>query len=185
MMTTKKPANFITDTCDVQWAFLHKPDNKFGDPGNHNITVIVDDVLKQKIDSLKSEFSVTKINGMRTTDDGTVLLKCKSSSYTKKGTPAFPCHDANANPTEAIAFGGDKVKLKITPMVINRDGSMSFFLSGVQIIDKKPYEGGSNGFEKTEGFDGSDYKAPESSSEESTPEVAEKVTEISGDGLPF
>jgi hypothetical protein len=181
---TKKPANFITETCDVQWAFLHKADDKFGKPGNHNITIIVDDTLKNKLDSLQAEFSATKINGMRTVDDGTILLKAKSSSYTKKGEDKFPCHDANAEKTEAIAFGGDRVKLKLTPMVINRDNSMSFFLSGVQIIEKKEYDGGSNGFEKTEGFDGSDYKAPESSTE-SASEVAGNVEEISGDGLPF
>jgi hypothetical protein len=183
MMTKNKPATFITGTLDVQWAFLHKVDDKFGKPGNHNITVVVDDNLQSQLDKLKTEHNATKINGMRTTDDGVTVIKAKSSSYSKKGQEIFPCYDANAQKTEAVAFGGDKVKLKLTPMIIDRDSSMSLFLSGVQIIDKKPYED-TGGFEKTEGFDGSDYKAPVV---ESTAAVEEAVDteEITDSDLPF
>ena len=65
-MTKNKPATFITGTLDVQWAFLHKVDDKFGKPGNHNITVVVDEELQSQLDKLKTEHNATKINGMRT-----------------------------------------------------------------------------------------------------------------------
>lgn len=187
MMTKNKPATFVTGTLDVQWAFLHKIDDKFGKPGNHNITVVVDNELQSQLDKLQTEFSATKINGMRTTDEGVTLIKAKTSSFTKKGQEIFPCYDANAQKTEAIAFGGDKVKLKLTPMVLDRDSSMSLFLSGVQIIDKKPYED-TGGFAKTEGFDGSEYKAPVAATTESsihTDETSVDVEDITDNDLPF
>ena len=186
MMTKNKPATFVTGTLDVQWAFLHKIDDKFGKPGNHNITVVVDDELQSQLDKLKTEHNASKINGMRTTDDGVTLIKAKTSSFTKKGQEVFPCYDANAQKTEAIAFGGDKVKLKLTPMILDRDSSMSLFLSGVQIIDKKPYED-TGGFSKTEGFDRSENKAPVATTESSihTDETSVDVEDITDNDLPF
>ena len=179
MMSTKINP-FTTETLQVRWAHLHAPDNKFGeDASNHNITVVVDAQLQTQLDTLQKENGAKKINGLREDEDGITLLKAKSKVFVKKGTAAFPCRDAKAEMTEATPFGGDTVRLRLAPMVLSRDNSMSVFLNGVQIIEKKPYEGdaGSGGFEATDGFDGTTYEAPKST----TPDVDE---EDMGD-IPF
>mgnify|MGYP003117128650 CR=1 FL=1 len=101
---------FTTETVDVVWSHLHAPDDKFGaDSANHNITVIVDDELQKKLDDMVKESGATKVNGMRTDDEGRTLLKAKSKAFVKKNVHVFPCRDASANRTDAVPFGGDKV----------------------------------------------------------------------------
>jgi len=173
MMT--KISQLYTDTLDVQWAHLHKPDTKFGNPGNHNITVVVDEVLQTNLDNLMKETGAKKINGMREVE-GVTTIKIKSTIYTKDGTNTFPCKDAAAEDTEAVPFGGDKVRLRLAPMVISRDNSLSLFLNGCQIIEKNE-QSNTGGFTPTDGYDGSDYKAPVAT----TPEVPE----VSDDDVPF
>jgi|TARA_R100000664_G_C2751524_1_gene138810 hypothetical protein len=166
-MTTKINP-FTTETVDVAWAHLHKPDDKFGaDTANHNITIVVDKELQKRLDSIVKETGAKKINGMRTDDEGRTLLKAKSKTLVKKGVDVFPCRDAAAQRTEAVPFGGDKVRLRLAPAMLTRDDSISLYLNGVQIIEKNDRSTmATGGFEATDGFDGSDYKAPESSSEE-------------------
>ena len=163
---TTKISPFTTHTLDAVWSHLHAPDNKFGeDTANHSITVLVDKELQKKLDAIVKESGATKINGMRVDDDGRTLLKAKSKTLVKKGVKVFPCRDAAAERTDAVAFGGDKVRLRLAPALLTRDGSLSIYLNGVQIIEKNSMElGGDCGFESTEGFDGSKYKAPESTS---------------------
>ena len=152
-MTTKIDA-FTTDTLEVQWSHLHQPDDKFGaDSANHNISVLVDKKLQKTLDKLLKESGATKINGMRTDDDGRVILKAKSKTLVKKGEKTFPCRDASAAKTDSLPFGGDTVRLRLAPAVLTRDGSMSLYLNGCQIIDKQSAEYASTGgFEVTEGY---------------------------------
>ena len=171
---------FITDTVEVIFSHLHKPDVKFGaDAANHSITVLVDEDLQKTIDSLQSKMSATKINGMRTDDEGRVMLKAKTKLYVKKNVDTFPCVDANARDTEAIPFSGDKVRIQLAAMRLDRDNSMSLFLNGVQIVEKNNSGGG---FEATEGFDGSSFKAPVAAA---TDEDATVPDQEAGDDLPF
>lgn len=181
-MATKQRA-FTTETVDVIWSHLHAPDDKFGlDSSNHNITVLVDDELQLKLDELLQESGTTKINGFRVDDEGRTLLKVKTKTFVKQNKKAFPCRDAATNETAATPYGGDKVKLRLSPAVITRDNSLSIYLNGCQIIEKKQsdYDGG---FEATEGFDGSDYVAPVASDDTDT--MAEDTTETKTDGIPF
>ncbi len=144
-----------TETLDVRWSHLHRPDDKFGaDAANHNITVVVNDELQKKLEEVMAESGSKKINGLRTDDEGVTLLKAKTKLYVKEGTPAFPCVDSANEMTNAIPFGGDKVRLKLKPILLTRDGSVSLFLNGCQIIEKN--EGGSRGggFAPTDGFTG-------------------------------
>lgn len=152
-MTTKIDA-FTTDTLEVQWSHLHQPDDKFGaDSANHNISVLVDKKLQKTLDKLLKESGATKINGMRTDDDGRVILKAKSKTLVKKGEKTFPCRDASAAKTDSLPFGGDTVRLRLAPAVLTRDGSMSLYLNGCQIIDKQSGEFNSTGgFEATDGY---------------------------------
>lgn len=170
MMTTKI-SPFTTHTLEVKWAHLHAPDDKFGaDSSNHNITVVVDDELQKKLDQLVQENGASKINGLRTDDDGLLTLKAKSKTFVKKDVHVFPCRDANANRTEAVPFGGDAVRLRLAPAVLTRDGSMSLYLNGVQIITKNAFDDNS-GFEATDGFDGSNFIPPtEKNENEDSPE---------------
>jgi len=167
-MTTKINP-FTTDTVEVKWGHLHAPDDKFGaDSANHNITVVVDDELQRKLDELVQENGATKINGLKTDEDGVTTLKAKSKTFVKKDVRVFPCRDAGANRTEAVPFGGDSVRLRLAPAVLTRDGSMSLYLNGVQIITKNAFE--DNAFEATEGFDGSNFIPPTEKNEDTTDE---------------
>jgi hypothetical protein len=152
-MTTKIEA-FTTETVEVQWGHLHQPDEKFGaDSANHNISILVDKVLQKKLDQLLKESGATKINGMRTDDDGRVILKAKSKTLVKKGERTFPCRDASAAKTDVLPFGGDTVRLRLAPAVLARDGSMSLYLNGCQIIEKNSEDfDTTGGFEATAGY---------------------------------
>jgi len=162
---TTKISPFTTHTLDAVWSHLHAPDVKFGeDSANHSITVLVDKELQKKLDAIVKESGATKINGMRVDDEGRTLLKAKSKTMVKKGVKVFPCRDAAAERTAAVPFAGDKVRLRLAPAILTRDGSMSIYLNGVQIIEKNSTDGDNGGFEATEGFDGSKFTAPESTS---------------------
>jgi hypothetical protein len=160
-MTSDSLSPFTTDTADVIWSHLHTPDIKFGaDAANHNITIVVDDQLQSKLDEMASGSGATKINGMRVDDEGRTLLKAKSKTFCRKGVDVFPCRDAMALRTEAVPFGGDKVRLRLSPALLSRDSSMSLYLNGVQIIEKNApeYDGGFE--EVTDGFDGANFIPP-------------------------
>ena len=155
----KRGNSFVTEDLEVRWSHLHKPDSKFGlDSANHNITVILDDETMQYMDDVAKEMGCTKINSLRTEDDGMTTLKSKTKLFVRKEVHAFPCVDAAAKPTTATPYGGDRVKLRLTPVVIERDNSLSMFLNGVQIIEKSDRDF-TGGFDATDGFDGSEYKA--------------------------
>tara|TARA_R100000995_G_C3457836_1_gene111515 strand:- start:458 stop:973 length:516 start_codon:yes stop_codon:yes gene_type:complete len=157
---TKSKA-FTTNTVDVVWAHLHAPDDKFGaDSSNHNITIGVDEELQMKLDELLQEMGAEKINGLRQDDEGRTVLKAKTKTFVKQNKATFPCRDAGAKETEATPFGGDKVRLRLSPAVITRDNSLSFYLNGCQIIEKTEgsYDGGFDAVEG--GFDGSEFTPP-------------------------
>ena len=170
----KKASSFVTDTVEVKWSHLHKPDIKFGaDAANHNITIVVDDKLEKKLEEVSQELGCSKINGMKQEEDGSKTLKAKTKIYVRKDVSMFPCVDANAKETTVIPFNGDKVRLRLAPICIDRDMSLSLFLNGVQIIEKNATE--DNGFTPTEGG----YVAAQSTSQQ---EVIEEQEE---DDLPF
>jgi len=173
-MMAQKIKPFTTHTLTVKWAHLHAPDVKFGeDSANHSCTVIVDNELQTQLDTLLKESGATKINGMYSDEEtGESFLKAKSKVFVKKDTKVFPCRDAGAQRTEAVPFGGDSVRLRLAPTVLARDGSMSIFLNGVQIIEKNTADLG-GGFEVTEGFDGSNYKVEVTEETEETEEMGD------------
>jgi|TARA_Y100000289_G_scaffold65419_1_gene78954 hypothetical protein len=158
---------FNTETLEVQWAHLHRADDKFGAPGHHNITVVVDDQLNDQLNKIAKEAGAAKINGL-SDKEGKKFIKVKSTLYTNppegmEKKVAFPCVDSDTNSTDETPMGGDKVRLRLKPFVISRDNSMSFFLNGCQIIEKNGSSGSTSGFSATEG-----YKAP-AQAEETVP----------------
>lgn len=174
----------VSGNLEVVWAHLHQPDTAFGGR-NHNITVVLTRELEGAIkDSIKaSDFGkVSKINGI-SERDGVRRIKLKNSQQAAKGVMAFPCVDAQAKPTRAVPFGGDVVRLQMVPAYLDRDGSVSLYLEGVQIIEKNENAANSNGFEPVEGgFDGSAAEAPTTGGTDfgTSPEV-----EQGDDDLPF
>jgi hypothetical protein len=48
-------------------------------------------------------------------------------------------------------MGGDKVKLKLQPIFLTRDKSVSLYLNGVQIVSKGERSGSSGGFAPVDG----------------------------------
>lgn len=150
-MLTKMPP-FITETVDVMWSNLLKPDTAFGEASaNHNITIVVDGTLNKTLKAVLKKSGAKKINGMRE-KDGVVTLKCKSRIHIEEGK--FPCVDAAAQTTDIVAFGGDKVRLKLAPAIIKKDNSLSLYLNGVQIVERNEKNAGSGeagGFSAVEG----------------------------------
>ncbi len=168
-----------TSTLNVVWSHLHAPDDKFGeDASNHNITVMVDEELQSTLDEIKVKLNASKINGMRTDDEGRNLLKVKSKAFVKKNVHTFPCRDADTKRTDAVPFGGDTVRLRLSPAKLSRDDSLSFYLNGCQIITKEVRDSG--GFEATDGFNGEDYIPPTE-----TPVTPDGAGDDNNSDIPF
>jgi hypothetical protein len=172
-MLTKMP-QFVTETINVMWSNLLKPDVAFGEASaNHNITVVVDDKLNKTLKALLKKSGAKKVNGMRE-KDGVVTLKCKSRVHIDSGK--FPCVDAAAQTTDIVPFGGDKVRLKLAPAIIKKDNSLSLYLNGIQIVERSENNGSgeAGGFSAVEG------------GFVSSPKKTETVTvDAEDDDLPF
>lgn len=150
-MLTKMPP-IVTNTVEVVWSNLLKPDTAFGEASaNHNITITVDAAMSKSLAALLKKSGAKKINGMRE-KDGVKTLKCKSRLHIENGR--FPCVDSSAQETDVVAFGGDKVRLKLAPAIIKKDNSLSLYLNGVQIVErneKNASTGDAGGFSAIEG----------------------------------
>lgn len=146
---TKRIPQFITPTVETKWSNLLKPDVAFGEgSANHNITVVVDPEFKKVLDAVLKNSGAKKLNGLREAD-GVTTFKAKSKVHVDAGV--FPCVDSLGQATDTVPFGGDKVRLKLAPMVLTRDNSLSIYLNGIQVIEKNsvtkdnsftPVEGG-------------------------------------------
>jgi hypothetical protein len=121
-------------TLETKWSNLLKPDVAFGEgSANHNITVVVDAELQKTLDTILKTSGAKKINGLREVDN-VVTFKAKSKVHVDSGK--FPCVDSLGQPTDIVPFGGDKVRLKLAPMVLTRDNSLSIYLNGIQVVEK-------------------------------------------------
>ena len=130
----KKMPQFVTEVVEVKWSNLLNPDTAFGEStANHNITILLDKTLEKKLAELLKQSGANKINGIME-KDGVKTFKAKSRMYVEQGK--FPCVDSAAQETDAVPFGGDKVRLKLAPAVVARDNSLSVYLNGIQIVEK-------------------------------------------------
>jgi hypothetical protein len=175
----KKLPQFVTETLECKWSNLLKPDTAFGEASaNHNITVVMDQKLKAKLQDVLKKSGAKKINGIYE-KEGVTYLKTKSRLHVEAGK--FPCVDANAQETDIVAFGGDKVKLKLAPAIVARDKSLSFYLNGVQIIERNENNNsvGSSGFSAVDGG----FTSPKAAA--ATKPAAVVVEETEDEELPF
>jgi len=173
----KKLPQFVTETLECKWSNLLKPDTAFGEASaNHNITVVLDKKLETKLQDILKKSGAKKINGIYE-KEGTKFLKVKSRIHIEAGK--FPCVDSNAQETDVVAFGGDKVRLKLAPAIVARDKSLSFYLNGVQIVERgegNASSSGSSGFSTVTGG----FSAPKAAEP-----VAVAVEETEDEELPF
>ena len=183
-------SKFITPRCTVTFAYLNKPDDKFGeDTANFNVSVEMTDELADLVKKAAKDLGAKKVNGV-SEYNGVKTIKFKNRYMVKEGIRAFPCVDAATNPTKATAAGGDVVILAVSPRKISRDDSMSIYLDGVQIVEKNSQYGtGSSGagFSAQEGgFTATEESAPESAfdAEEETTDMP-AVAADEADDLPF
>lgn len=178
--TMAKMKAFTTGVLDVAWANLHECDTKFGYPGYHSITLAYEGVLKETMENILQESGATKINGVydektgeNKTPTGRKMIKFKSTIHSKEGTTVFPCHDSNAKPCKEVVFGGDKARIRLKPSIVSRDGSLSFYLNGVQIVEKNGGDAESGGFDTVDGgYEGADKEMGQEPPEESTDDKA-------------
>ena len=145
--------SFIVGPAVVRWSHLLKPDDKFGNP-HHSVTVVVDAEMQGQLDSAMSELGVSKINGLKTdSDSGETLVRFKNVLKAREGIATFPVSDSQDQATDTVPFATDKVRVKVTPAKIERDGSISFYMDRIQLVERN-YEGGggsSSGMGKVEG----------------------------------
>lgn len=126
------------DNVQVRYAWLDRPDDKFGD-AKHSITVIVD---KEWAATLLKECNATKFNGLKedVENPGVMTLKLSSKRAVKEGKTSFPRVDAEGNRTTEQVWSNDTVCVRFRPAVLGRDGSLSCYLEGVRIVEKAERE---------------------------------------------
>lgn len=192
--------NVTLATTTISWSHLHKPDTKFGNPGNYNVSIEVTPEIEQQLKDAISASGFGKVNGIngiskdKTVRDGgtgeertgCTVLKVKTNCKDGDSGSYGKIYDATPALTEAVPFGGDKVRLSVTPCLVERDGKVSFYLNGCQIIEKfeKDGDGASStgGFGAVDGgFDGSNYEAPKAP----VSAGAEDAVEEDNSDLPF
>jgi len=172
----KKMPQFVTEVVEVKWSNLLKPDTAFGEASaNHNITILLDKTLEKKLAELLKQSGAKKINGIME-KDGIKTFKAKSRVYVEQGK--FPCVDSAAQETDAVPFGGDKVRLKLAPAVVARDNSLSVYLNGIQIVEKNA--------NNLTGSTGGGFSAVDGGYVgAATPKSAPEVEETEDEDLPF
>ena len=132
---------FVTGNVTVKWSHLMTPDDKFGNP-NHSVTVELTTDLQKQLQSAVKELGGKKINGLKEAD-GTKTIKFKNVIKAREGVKSFPVIGPDTKPTETIPFGSDVVRVKVTPALISRDNSVSFYMESIQLIERN-YQGGSS-----------------------------------------
>jgi|13_taG_2_1085334.scaffolds.fasta_scaffold00176_23 hypothetical protein len=185
-------SKFITDKMTVTFAYLNKPDDKFGaDTANFNVTVPLTDAIGAQIKEAVKATGAKKVNGVYEDKEGNKQIKFKNRILVRDGARSFPCVDSQNQATNATASGGDVVRLLLSPSLIKRDNSLSVYLDGVQIIEKNSSfgGGGSSGFDVVEGGFTGDVAQPVEVAAEETETFdateAPVATEDGDDDLPF
>lgn len=180
-MATERIKGIVTGQVEVKWSNLNKLDTRFSDEGVHNITVLLTKELEAHLNAVAKENGVKKINGIYE-KDGIRAISFKSNQFAKKGMTKFPCQDATAQYTEEVPWATDVVRLRLGPFIVVKGAnkSMSFYLNGVQIVQKNAVAiATTNGFTTVDGgFVGTTAEAPPKFNKEAT-------VGITDDEIPF
>ena len=125
---------FVTGNVIVKWSHLMSPDDKFGNP-NHSVTVELTTELQKQVQASVKELGGKKVNGMKDSD-GIKTIKFKNVLKAREGIKVFPVSGPDTLPTDTIPFGTDVVRVKVTPALIARDDSVSFYMESIQLIER-------------------------------------------------
>jgi len=143
--------SIVIGPATVRWSHLMTPDDKFGNP-NHSVTVIINDDMNKQLESAAKALGGKKINGLKSdSETGDRLMRFKNVLQARKGVKSFPVLDSNDQPTETIPFGTDVVRVKVTPALIERDKSVSFYMEKIQLIERNYQPGSGSGMGSVEG----------------------------------
>ena len=83
-------SKFVTDRLTVNFAYLNKPDDKFGaDTANFNVTVPLEDSLSAQIKDAVSKTGAKKVNGVYE-KDGQKFIKSRTASSSETGPGSSP-----------------------------------------------------------------------------------------------
>ena len=169
-MATERIKGIVTGQMEVKWSNLNKLDTRFSDEGVHNITVLLTKELEAQLNAVAKENGVKKINGIYE-KDGIRAISFKSNQFAKKGVY-----------TEEVPWATDVVRLRLGPFTVVKGAnkSMSFYLNGVQIVQKNAVAiATTNGFSTVDGgFVGTTAEAPPKFNKEAT-------VGITDDEIPF
>lgn len=170
----------------VVWANLAKAD-EFRGSKKHDISVVISE---EQLKEIKAITGGGTIAGVREGEKGDLILKAKTTVFTKQGLDRFDkVYDCEPKQISTIIGRGDTVSLNVS--VYNFDeGRYTILLNGVQLIEKNPDfaeggSGGSSGFGSVDGgFTGS---APDTVDEAPAPAASTPSAAAGGetDGLPF
>ena len=132
--------SFTIENAETRFTHLDRADDKFGNP-NHSVTIFPDPEL---VDKLKAKAEV--VNGLKEDAESPTgyTLKLKSTKAVRKGMSKFPRMDAEMNPTTESIWGGDVVSVRVTPCVLALNGSLSLYMEGIQLIEKRTESTGGN-----------------------------------------
>lgn len=154
-----KTRPITTGNVVVKWSSLNRVDN-FRGARTHNIQVIMDDALESLLTTTAQSMGAQNVNGISEkadpdTGESSTYFKAKSRTHVGDSDDSkFPnVFDASGNKTDKFPFGGDIVRLKLYPKVLDADGSVSFYLTDVQIVQKNSSGGpGGSAFDAVDGW---------------------------------
>lgn len=137
-------SSIVVGPATVRWSHLMSPDDKFGNP-NHSVTIVVDDRIKKQLETATKQLGGKKINGFKVdAESGDNLVRFKNVLQARQGVKTFPILDSNDQPTQTVPFGTDVVRVKVTPALIERDKSVSFYMEKIQLVERNYQPGTSN-----------------------------------------
>ena len=137
--------SFVTEAATVKWSHLMKPDDKFGNP-HHSVTIVVTKKIQKQLDAAMAQLGGNKINGLKSDDEtGETFVRFKNVLKAREGTQRFPILDSEDNSTDTIPFASDKVRVKVTPALISRDDSVSFYMDKIQLEERNWEQSGESG----------------------------------------
>ena len=140
------------ENVNVVWANLSKPD-EFRGSKKHDISVVISEEQKEEIDKITNGGDLA---GIRTGDQGDLILKAKTTVFTKQGLERFDkIFDCTPKQIDTIIGRGDQVNINVS--IYNFDADRyTVLLNGVQLIEKNPEYanaggGGGSGFGSIDG----------------------------------
>ena len=140
--------SFNIENAETRFTHLDRADDKFGNP-NHSVTMFIEADLAEKLQG-KAEV----VNGLKEDENSPTgyTLKVKSTKAVRKGMAKFPRVDNDGNATQESIWGGDVVTVRVTPCILALNGSLSIYMEGIKLVEKRTESGGGTNSDEAWGF---------------------------------